>query len=117
MNAPATNLSEQLAARLLYLQQQKKAIGEEEAEVKAALENLHAAGKIPTKEDLDMLFSDGTFHRVRLQRQKAGTYFKVSDDAKEDYAADSHRLQARYLEDGRAQMAEKAATWRVQEVR
>ena len=112
-----TEAAQQLAARLLYLQQQKKLIETEEREVKVALEELYASDAIPAKDDMDMLFSDGTVHKVRLQRQKTGTYFKVSDDAKDEYAQDSHRLQARYLKAGKAEMAEKAATWKVQEVK
>lgn len=109
--------SEQLAARLLYLQQQKKAIETEEREVKTALEELYAADAIPAKEDVNMLFSDGTFHKVRLSRQKTGTYFKVGDDFKDAYSKESHNLQARYLKAGKAEMAEKSPTWKVQEVK
>lgn len=109
--------AQQLAARLLYLQQQKKAIETEEREVKSALEELYASDAIPAKDDMDMLFSDGTFHKVRLARVRAGTYFKVSEDAKDEYAQDSHRLQAKYLKAGKAEMAEKAPSWRVQEVK
>jgi len=109
--------SEQLAARLLYLQQQKKRLEAEEREVKNALEELYSSDAIPAKDDIDMLFDDGTFHKVRLQRQKTGTYFKVAEDYKEDYSKESHGLQAKYLKAGKAEMAEKAATWKVQEVK
>lgn len=111
------NPAEQLAARLLYLQQQKKAIEAEEREVKAALEELYSSDAIPAKGDMDMLFSDGTFHKVRLQRQKTGTYFKVGEDFKDEYSGESHKLQAKYLKAGKAEMAEKSPTWKVQEVK
>lgn len=109
--------AEQLAARLLYLTQQEKAIEKEKKEVKAALDELHAANQVPTKSDVEVLFSDGTSRKVRLQRVATGTYFKVSDDHKDAYASDSHKLQARYLKEGKAEMAEKAATWKAQEVK
>lgn len=111
------NPAEQLAARLLYLQQQKKVIEAEEREVKSALEELYASDAIPAKDDMDMLFSDGTFHKVRLARVKTGTYFKVADDYKDEYSAESHQLQSAYLSAGKAEMAEKAPSWRVQEVK
>lgn len=111
------NPAEQLAARLLYLQQQKKTIEKEEREVKDALEQLYDSDGIPAKSDVDMLFSDGTYHKVRLSRQKTGTYFKVGEDHKDEYSADSHRLQAKYLKAGKAEMAEKSPTWKVQEVK
>lgn len=111
------NPSEQLAARLLYLQQQKKAIEKEEREVKDALEELYSSDAIPAKEDVDMLFSDGTFHRVRLARVKTGTYFKPLDDYKEEFASKKHKLEADYLKAGKAEMAEKSPSWRVQEVK
>jgi hypothetical protein len=117
MQAPAPNPAEQLAARLLYLTQQEKVIEKEKKEVKAALEDLHEQNVVPTKEDFDLLFSDGTFHKVRLQRVPTGTYFKVGDDYKDEYSQESHRMQAKYLKAGKAEMAEKACTWKVQEVK
>lgn len=109
--------SEDLAVRLFYLQRQIKHLRTKEQEVKNALEELYASDAIPAKDDIDMLFNDGTFHKVRLQRQKTGTYFKVAEDYKEDYSKESHGLQAKYLKAGKAEMAEKAATWKVQEVK
>jgi hypothetical protein len=117
MTQSAASPAEQLAARLFYLQQHKKTIKEEEEGVKAALEKLHASGTIATKADMDMLFSDGSFKKVRLQRVPTGTYFKVGDDYKEDFAQEAHRLQARYLKAGKASMADKAHSWKVQEVK
>lgn len=115
----ATNeqAAEQLAARLFYLTQQENAIKEKKDEVKAALNELHASNKIPTKSDMEVLFSDGTFRKLRLQQVKTGTYFKAGDDHKDSYSSDSHKLQARYLKEGKAEMAEKASTWKVQEVK
>lgn len=111
-----TEAAQQLAARLLCLQQQKKAVEKEERITRNALEELYNTNAIPAKDDMDMLFSDGTFHKVRLARVKTGTYFKVSDDFKNQYLADSAQLQAAYLSAGKAEMAEKAPSWRVQEV-
>jgi hypothetical protein len=117
MTQSAASPAEQLAARLLYLQQHKKTIEKEEKEVKAALEELHASGTIATKADMDMLFSDGSFHKVRLQRVPTGTYFKVGDDYKEDFAQEKHRMEAKYLKAGKASMADKAHSWKAQEVK
>lgn len=109
--------AEQLAARLLYLTQHENAIKKEKDEVRAALNELHASNQIPTKSDMEVLFSDGTFRKIRLQQVKTGTYFKVGDDHKDAYSSDSHKLQAKYLKEGKAEMAEKASTWKVQEVK
>jgi hypothetical protein len=123
MTTPAKQLAtqqlaaEQLAARLLYVQRQKKTLEAEEGKIKEALEELYSSDAIPTKSDMEMLFSDGDFHKVRLQRQKTGTYFKVAEDYKDDYSKESHNLQAKYLNAGKAEMAEKACTWKVQEVK
>ena len=117
MQTPAQNPAEQLAARLLYLQQQKKTIEAEEREVKTALEELYVGNAIPGKEDIDVLFSDGNFQKVRLQRVATGSYFKVSDDFKDEWSTESHKLQARYIKAGKAEMAEKACTWKVQVVK
>ncbi len=109
--------AEQLAAKLFYVQQQQKTLKAEEDTIKQALEDLYTSNAIPAKDDIQMLFNDGTFRKVRLQRQKTGTYFKVADDYKDDWAKESHSLQARYLKAGKASMAEKAHTWKVQEVK
>ena len=117
MQAPAPNPAKQLAARLLYLQQQEKTIKSEESEVKKALEELYSSNAIPAKGDIDMLFTDGNFQKVRLQRVPTGTYFKVKDDYKDEYSAKKHKLEADYLKSGKATMAEKACSWRVQVVK
>ena len=123
MTTPAEQLAaqqlaaEQLAARLLYVQRQKKTFETEEKEIKDKLEILHTANAIPTKSDINMLFDDGTSRKIRLQRQGTGTYFKVVDDYKDDFTKEAHNLQAKYLKAGKASMAEKAHTWKVQEVK
>lgn len=117
MQTPAPNPCEQLAVRLMYLQQQEKLIKKEITEVKKECEELYESNAIPAKDDVDMLFNDGFFRKVRLARVKTGTYFKVSDDFKDEYSQESHRMQAKYLKAGKAEMAEKLPTWRVQEVK
>lgn len=117
MQTPTANPAQQLAARLLNLQHQQKQLAKEERVVKDALEALYAENSIPAKDDFDMLFSDGEYRKVRLVRQKTGTYLKVRDDHKEEFSQESHRLQAKYLKAGKAEMAEKACTWKVQEVK
>jgi len=117
MQTPAPNPAEQLAARLLYLQQQKKAIESEESEVKKALEELYGSDAIPAKTDMDVLFSDGNFQKVRLQRVSTGTSFKVEDDYKDDFTVKRRKLEEDYLKNGKATMAEKACTWKVQVVK
>ena len=108
---------EQLAAKLLHLTQQEKAIESEKKSVKEELELLYADNLIPTKDDIPILFSDGTTQKVRLQRVQTGTYFKVGDNFKDDYSAESHKLQAKYMKAGKAEMAEKACSWRAQVVK
>ena len=117
MQTPAPDHTEQLTARLFYLQQQEKAIKKEVDEIKATLEKLYSSDKIAAKSDIDMLFSDSIRRKIRLSRQNGGTYFKVSEDAKDEFSADAHRLQAKYLIAGKAEMAEKAHSWKVQEVK
>jgi hypothetical protein len=117
MQTPLPNPAEQLAARLLYLTQQEKIIEKEKKEVKEALEELHSSDQVATKTDVDVLYSDGTFHKVRLQRVPTGTYFKVEDDFRDEFSQESHRMQAKYLKAGKAKMADKACTWRAQEVK
>lgn len=108
---------QQLGVKLLVLQQQEKQIKAEISNVKAELEAMFAADAIAAKTDMSTLFSDGSTRKVRLQRVGTGSYFKVGDDYKDEYSQDSHRLQARYLKAGKAEMAEKAHTWKVQEVK
>lgn len=117
MQIPAPNPAEQLAARLMYLQQQEKLIEKEITEVKKECEDLYKSNAIPAKDDVDMLFNDGTFRKVRLARIPTGTYFKVSDDFKDEYSQESHRMQAKYLKAGKAEIAEKSPTWKVREVK
>lgn len=106
-----------LAARLLYLVQQEKAISQEKSEVKEALEALHANNLISTKEDVPTLFSDGSTRTIRLQRKNGGSYFKVGAEFKDEFSGETSKLQAKYLKAGKAEMAEKAASWVAQEVK
>lgn len=112
-----TNAAAELAARLLYLSQQKAQIEKETAAIKEALEELYGSDAMPAKSDCDVLYSDGTFHKVRLQRKKTGSYFKVATEFKDEFAGEKHKLEARYLKAGKAEMAEKACTWVAQEVK
>lgn len=107
-----------LAARLLYLTQQEKAISAEKDQVKAALEELYESDLMPAKpDDFETLFSDGSTRNIRLQRVSTGTYFKVADDHEKDYKAKTDKLKADFLKAGKAEMANKACTWKVQEVK
>ena len=110
----ATN---ELAARLLYLQGQANHIEDEIKKVKAQCEEMYSADLVPAKNDTSVLFSDGSTQKVRLQRVSTGTYFCVEDDHKDDFTARKRRLEAEYLKNGRATMAEKACSWRVQVVK
>lgn len=112
-----SNPAGELAARLLYLAQQKAMIERETASIKEALEELYASDSMPAKSDVEVLYSDGTFHKVRLQRKKTGTYFKVQTEYKDEFAGEKHKLEAKYLKAGKAEMAEKACTWVAQEVK
>ena len=103
----------QLAARLLYLQGQANHIEDEIKKVKAQCEEMYSADLVPAKNDTSVLFSDGSTQKVRLQRVSTGTYFKVEDDYKDDFTAKKRKLEADYLKNGRATMAEKACTWKV----
>jgi hypothetical protein len=110
--APAPTV-EQLAIKLLYLQGQAKTVEEKIKETKEALEAMHAAHAIKTKTKLDALFNDGSKRKVQLSREATGTYFKVGDDFKDEFTGESHKLQAKYLKAGKAEMADKAHTWKV----
>jgi hypothetical protein len=107
----------ELAARLLYLQGQEKHIKDEIKKVKAQCEEMYNASLVPAKNDTSLLFSDGSTQKVRLQRVSTGTYFKVEDDHKDDFTAKKRKLEADYLKNGRATMAEKACSWRVEVVK
>ena len=113
----APNAAGELAARLLYLNQQASLIKQEADQVKQALEELYGSDAIPAASDSEILFSDGTYHKVRLQRKKSGTYFKVLPDHKDEFTTEKHKLEGRYLKAGKAEMAEKACSWVVQEVK
>lgn len=110
--APAPT-AEQLAVKLLYLQGQAKTVEQQIKETKETLEAMHAANAIKTKTQLNALFTDGTTKKVQLAREGTGTYFKVGDDFKDEFTGESHKLQAKYLKAGKAEMADKAHTWKV----
>jgi uncharacterized protein YnzC (UPF0291/DUF896 family) len=110
--APAPT-AEQLAIRLLYLQGQEKTVKDQISKLKAELEAMHAAHAIATKTKLNALFTDGSTQKVQLSREPTGTYFKVGDDFKDEFTGESHKLQAKYLKAGKAEMADKAHTWKV----
>jgi hypothetical protein len=111
------NPAAELAARLLSIGLQSKALDAEAKAIKQALEELYSNDAIAKQTDADVLFSDGTFHKVRLQRKPTGSYFKVADDFKEEFSAEKHKLEGKYLKAGKAEMAEKACTWTAQEVK
>jgi hypothetical protein len=111
------NPAAELAARLLYINQQSKALDKEAKAIKEALEELYSHDQIAKQTDSDVLFSDGTFHKVRLQRKATGSYFKVADDFKEEFSAEKHKLEGKYIKAGKAEMADKACTWVAQEVK
>lgn len=107
----------QLAARLLYLTQQEKAVASEKSEVKDLCEQLFLEDKIAAKSDNECCFTDGSIQKVRLNRRPGGTYFKVEDDYKDGYAKEVAALQAEYLRAGKATMADKSCTWVAQVVK
>jgi len=107
-----------LAARLLFLTRQEQEIKREKDSVKEELEGMYANNMIAAKPgDIESLFSDGTTRKIRLMRVATGTYFKVADEYKDEYKAESEKLNTKYLKSGRAAMAEKAPTWKAQEVK
>lgn len=113
----STTAAAEMAARLLYLNQQAAQIKKEADIIKSTLEGLYASDEISAKSDSDVLFSDGTYHRVRLLRKNTGSYFKVLEEHKDDFSAEKHKLEGRYLKAGKAEMAQKACTWVAQEVK
>jgi hypothetical protein len=117
MTRTPINPAGELAARLLYLNQQQAQLKKEADEVKQALEELYTSDAIARQNDADVLFSDGTYHKVRIQRKAMGKYFKVLPEYKEDFSTEKHKLEAKYLKAEKAEMADKACTWVVQEVK
>jgi hypothetical protein len=105
-----------LAARLLWLNEQKKAIEEEASQIKTNLEEAFTANGIAARHDSDVLFSDGQQRKARLQRKANGTYFKVHEAHKDLYAKELQALQASYLDSGKAENAQKSHSWNVQVV-
>jgi len=124
MQAPALTAKQiqqetisRLAARLMYLQNQGKQIEKEIEEIKTKCEEFYSSNIIPAKNDMSLLFSDKSVQKVRLSRQGTGTYFKPGDEFKEEFTAKKHKLEASFLTAGKATMAEKAHTWKVQVVK
>jgi hypothetical protein len=113
----AAPTAEQLAVKLLYLQGQEKTVKDQISKLKEELEAMHATHAIATKTECNALFNDGTTKKVRLSREGTGTYFKVGDDFKDEFTSESHKLQAKYLEAGKAEMADKAHSWKVRVIR
>jgi hypothetical protein len=112
-----TNAAGELAARLLYINQQQALLKKEADSIKEALEELYSNDGIARQTDADVLFSDGTCHKVRLQRKSTGQYFKVLPDFKDEFSTEKHKLEGRYLKAGKAEMADKACSWVAQEIR
>lgn len=107
----------ELAARLLYLTQQEKAVEKEKKEIKQQCEDLFKSNALAAKSDTSCEFSDGSIQKIRLGRRETGTYFKVGEDHSEEYRAEFAKLQAKYLKAGKAEMANKECTWVAQVVK
>ena len=109
---------QQLAARLLYITQQESALKTEKDRIKEQLEELYYFNVMPARpDDIEAMFSDGTTRNIRLQRVSTGSYFKVADEYKGEYKAKSDKLNGEFIKAGKAEMAEKACTWKVREVK
>ena len=64
-----------------------------------------------------MKFSDESIKKVRLSRQETGTYFKPNEEHKEEFNNLKHQIEGLFLDAGKAEMAEKACTWKAQVVK
>ena len=106
-----------LAARLMYLQNTEKQIAEEVKGIKAECEKLYSEHIIPAKSNLELLFDDQSVQKVRLSRQETGTYFKPNKECKEEFNNLKHQIEGLFLDAGKAEMAEKACTWKAQVVK
>jgi gas vesicle protein len=93
--AAAVQAAAQLASRLRYLTQQESQLKKEKDEIKQTLEELYNANLIPAKDSVDVLYSDGTYRRVQLSREKTGTYFSAKDEYKDELSSDKGRVDAR----------------------
>jgi ElaB/YqjD/DUF883 family membrane-anchored ribosome-binding protein len=122
--APAKLTSEQvqqeisrLAARLMHLQNTGKQIEEDVKKIKAKCERLYSENAIPAKNDLELLFDDQSVQKVRLSRQETGTYFKPNEECKDEFNNLKRQIEGLFLDAGKAEMAEKACTWKAQVVK
>ena len=106
-----------LAAKLMYLQNTEKQIAEEVKGIKAECEKLYSEHVIPAKNDLELLFNDQSVQKVRLSRQETGTYFKPNEEHKEEFNNLKRQIEGLFLDAGKAEMAEKACTWKAQVVK
>ena len=106
-----------LAAKLMYLQNTEKQIAEEVKGIKAECERLYSEHVIPAKNDLELLFDDESVQKVRLSRQETGTYFKPNEEHKEEFNNLKRQIEGLFLDAGKAEMAEKACTWKAQVVK
>jgi len=106
-----------LAAKLMYLQNTEKQIAEEVKGIKAECEKLYSEHVIPAKNDLELLFDDQSVQKVRLSRQETGTYFKPNEEYKEEFNNLKRQIEGLFLDAGKAEMAEKACTWKAQVVK
>lgn len=106
-----------LAAKLMYLQGTEKQIAEEIKGIKAECERLYSENAIPAKSDLELLFDDQSVQKVRLSRQETGTYFKPNEECKDEFNSLKRQIEKLFLDAGKAEMAEKACTWKAQVVK
>ena len=101
----------------MFLAQAKNNLETEIKTIKETLEQLHANDAVPSKQDCDVLYDDGSTRKIRLQRKRMGSYFSVLPDFKDEFSGEKHKLEAKYLKAGKAEEAEKSATWVAQEVK
>ena len=106
-----------LAAKLMHLQNTEKQIAEEVKGIKAECEKLYSEHVIPARNDLELLFDDQSVQKVRLSRQETGTYFKPNEEHKEEFNNLKRQIEGLFLDAGKAEMAEKACTWKAQVVK
>jgi hypothetical protein len=114
---PGQEEASRLAARLLYLLQQEKAVKQEIFQIKERCEDFYRVGSLAAKTDSLALFSDGSTQKIRLSRVPGGSYFKVIEAAKEAWTEARKKLEESFLADGRAEMAEKANSWTAKAVK
>ena len=127
MQAPAPNATPapakppktigELAARLMYLQNTEKQIEKEIKEIMEECELRYSSSEFATKTDINMKFSDESTKKVRLSRQGTGTYFKPNEEHKEEFNNLRRQIEGLFLDAGKAEMAEKACTWKAQVVK